>query len=187
MSIQIEILSAKPVTTPSSKGKPYTFLDLAYKNLTFQGKVEGKKIMSFGSTEAAFKTLSLATSGEVYDIEVVKNAAGYNDFVSAVKANGASPASVATQRSAGVTGTTTPKSTYETPEERAKKQIYIVRQSSLSTAADLLSVGAKTAPDPLAVIEVAKKFESFVFGSTTPAPSEVGATDFSDLLDDIPY
>jgi hypothetical protein len=180
MTIQIEILNAKPTTAVSPKGKNYTFLDLAYKNLSFQGKVEGKKIMSFGATEAAFKTLATAQSGEVYDVEVVKNGAGYNDFVSAKKSDGtvsAQPAKV----SVGVNSTSVtapPRSTYETPEERAKKQIYIIRQSSLSTATDIVSVGAKKV-DVKEVIETAKQLEDYVFGKTSTPTAEA----FDDLED----
>jgi hypothetical protein len=39
--------------------------------------------------------------------------------------------------------TPSPKSTYETPEERAKKQVYIVKQSSLSNAIALLNADGK--------------------------------------------
>ena len=184
MSIQVEILSQKSVTKNSKTGKPYTQLEVAYKNLTFQGKVEGKNIMSFGTTKDAFDTLALASSGEVYDIEVVKNAAGYNDWVSAKKSVAGVPTSTASgagTRSSG-TVTTSPKSTYETPEERAKKQIYIVRQSSLSAAASILSVGAKFPPKVADVIDVAKQFENFVFGNSADAASFEGLeTEFGDI------
>lgn len=170
-SIQIEILSQKKVTKPTkTPGKTYESLEVAYKNLSFQGKVEGKNIMSFGASKAAFDTLSVSQSGEVYEIEYEKNGAGYNDWLTAKKgvagASGATAQSSPGQYSVGSVSSTTnasPRSTYETPEERAKKQVFIVRQSSLSSAIDLLSVGAKSAPSVDQILEVAKKFESFVF------------------------
>lgn len=55
-----------------------------------------------------------------------------------------------------------PKSNYETAEERAKRQVYIIRQSSLSTAVAALSVGAKKV-EPSEVIKLAKQFEAYVF------------------------
>lgn len=55
-----------------------------------------------------------------------------------------------------------PKSNYETAEERAKRQVYIIRQSSLSTAVAALSVGAKKV-EPAEVIKLAKQFEAYVF------------------------
>jgi hypothetical protein len=54
-----------------------------------------------------------------------------------------------------------PKSTYETPEERARKQILIVRQSSFTSAMTLLGTKAKTAAD---VIPVAKEIEAYIYG-----------------------
>lgn len=55
-----------------------------------------------------------------------------------------------------------PKSNYETAEERAKKQVYIVRQSSLANAVATLAIGAKKV-EPAEVIKVAKQFEAYVF------------------------
>lgn len=166
---------------------------MAFKNLTFQGKVEGKALFSFGANEGAFKVLQNAAAGEVYEIEVVKNTQGYNDWVSATKSNGAAaPASSASApgRSANTPSTggyTATKSTYETPEERAKKQIYIVRQSSIGAAIESLVVGAKTPPKTDEIISRAKEFEAFVFGDS--ADEDVSGTDgFKDLdeMDDIP-
>ncbi len=61
------------------------------------------------------------------------------------------------------------RSTYETPEERAKKQVYIVRQSSLSVARDNLAVGAKSPPDAESIIALARKFEAYVFDTKLPS------------------
>jgi hypothetical protein len=165
---------------------------LAFKNLTFGGKVEGKSLFSFGANEASYKALQSAAAGDVYDIEVVKNPAGFNDWVSAKKSDGVtSPSSTggATNSSPAKVSayTASPKSTYETPEERAVKQVYIVRQSNLSTAVAALSVGAKTAPTPEAIIDMAKRFEEHVFGSTKDEV-ESGTDGFADLdtMDDMP-
>ena len=56
------------------------------------------------------------------------------------------------------------KSTYETPEERAKKQVYIVRQSSISAAINFVDTKKVSVAD---VLSVAKQFEDYVFGATT--------------------
>ena len=50
-------------------------------------------------------------------------------------------------------------SNYETAEERARRQVYIIRQSSLGTAVELLGSGASVAD----VINTAKQFEAYVF------------------------
>lgn len=188
-NIQIQILTAAPKQKPAkTPGKTYTVLDLAFKNLTFQGKVEGRELMSFGANKPAYDVLSKANSGDVFEIEVVKNTAGYNDWVSATKSDGSAPTiAPASAGSIGGNGakTAVAKSTYETPEERAKKQIYIVRQSNIASAINLLSVGAKTAPPVEAVLEVAKKFEDHVFG-TEPAPAADPTFGDLETLDDVP-
>jgi hypothetical protein len=121
--------------------------------------------MSFGNTAAAFKELATANSGDVYDIDVVKNDKGYNDWVSAKKSvGGASPTAQSASVGSAKGAASSPKSTYETPEERAKRQVLIVRQSSLSSAIELLGVGAKSPAKVDDVIAVAKQFEGYVFG-----------------------
>jgi len=175
--MNVTILSVEVKTIPTNKGS-YQKAEVAYKNNSFQGKVEGKAVMSFGATAGAFKTLSQAQSGETYEVEVVKNAAGYNDWTSLTPAGlstapGAAPAATTNKPS-----TATPvRSTYETPEERAAKQVYIIRQSSLSAAVSTLSVGAKVLkPDD--VITLATKYVNFVMGV-----KDKGASGFEDIPD----
>jgi len=184
--LNITILSVTITTTPTKTGS-YQMADVAYKNNSFGGKIEGKKVMSFGATAEGFKTLALAQPGETYEVTVVKNDKGYNDWVKMTKAGAVD----ANQQPTAATGpgnqpqraaTAAPRSTYETPEERAIKQVYIVRQSNLNTASNLLSVGAKTPPTVEKVLEVAKQFEDYVFGRK-PAGSS-GFDDFPDVPDE---
>ncbi len=58
------------------------------------------------------------------------------------------------------------KSTYATSEERAQTQVYIIRQSSVSSAVNLASTLKLKNEDE--VIKIAKKFEQFVLGSSFP-------------------
>jgi len=181
-NMQIQIITTSIETKPTAKGS-YQQLEVVFKNLTFQGKVESKKIMSFGAGAGAFKTLSTAAAGTVFDVEVTKNAAGYNDWTAVTPSNGAAPpaeASSATPSSYAAKATTTPKSTYETPEERAQRQILIVRQSSVSSAVNLLSTGAKSPPKVDDVISAAKQLEAYVFGI---AAVDTGPTGFDDIPD----
>ena len=53
-----------------------------------------------------------------------------------------------------------PKSNYETAEERAKRQVYIIRQSSISSAVALAAI--LKLKDTKEVLKVAKEFEAFV-------------------------
>lgn len=179
--MNITILSVDVKTIPTQKGS-YQSAEVAYKNNTFLGKVEGKKVMSFGATAGAFKTLTQAQSGETYEVEVVKNAAGYLDWTSLTPAGlstaaSASPGAAPAATSNKPTTATPVRSTYETPEERAAKQVYIIRQSSLSSSIATLSVGAKVLkPDD--VIALATKYVNFVMGV-----KDKGSSGFDDLPD----
>jgi len=172
--MQIQIVTTTTTTKPTARGS-YQELEVVYKNLTFQGKVESKKIMSFGAGASSFTTLSTASGGSVWDVTVVKNDKGYNDWTTCVPSTGAAEASPA---AAATKANPTPRSTYETPEERAQRQVLIVRQSSLSSAIATLAVGAKLAPKPAEVIAVAQAYEAYVFGIVDPGP-----TGFDDIPD----
>lgn len=171
--MQISILNVSILTKPAKTGKSYQVADVAYKNLTFQGKIEGKQVMSFGVTAESFKTLSTAQPGDTFEVEVVKNAAGYNDWVGMSKSDGVVP-SVPVGSKPMATAQPT-KSNYETAEERAKRQVLIVRQSSLSSAVNTLAVGSKKL-EPADVLAVAKIYEDYVFGKA--AQGDSGFEDF---------
>ncbi len=166
--MQISILNVQSITAQGAKG-PYQTLEVAYKNLTFQGKVESKKIMPFGSQKAAFDALANATVGNVFEVTVVKNDKGYNDWTACTQAApgaiagagsvASAPGSINKQTSGNPVQV---KSTYETPEERAKKQVYIIRQSSLSSAIAMLSPGAKSPIKLSEVTDVADELFAWV-------------------------
>lgn len=165
--MNITILSATTETVPTAKGS-YQKLELAYKGE--DGQVKGKKIMSFGAAAKAFQVLSKAQSGEVYEITAVKNeGTGYWDWTNASKANSVAGGTDSRPVAANV-GTGVVKSNYETAEERARKQVYIVRQSSLATAVDFLKNDESANTD--LVISVAKQFEAYVFDTGTPPAAE---------------
>ena len=173
--MQISILSVQVSTVPTAKGS-YQVADIAFKNLTYGGKIEGKKLMSFGAGKASFETVATAVSGDVYDVTVVKNDKGFNDWTAMTKgvAGAASPQAPSAPGKPASTGAPV-RSTYETPEERAKKQVYIIRQSSLSSAIAALSVGSKAPVKASEAIDYAKQLEAYVFGT--------GATGFEDIPD----
>jgi hypothetical protein len=70
-----------------------------------------------------------------------------------------------------------PKSNYETADERAARQVMIVRQSSISNAVALLKTEKHT-PTTEEVLAVAKQFENFVLGKSNDP--------FADLDEDVP-
>lgn len=175
--MNITILSVDIKTVPTTKGS-YQTADVAYKNNSFQGKVEGKKVMSFGATKDSFSTLALAQPGESYEVTIVKNDKGYNDWVSMAKAEAGANSPAVSAPAGGKAPAATPRSTYETPEERAQRQVLIVRQSSLSAAVNLLLAGAKTPPPVENVLAIAKQFEDYVFGKQAPGPISEMENDF---------
>jgi hypothetical protein len=179
--MQIQIIATSVETKPTAKGS-YQILEVTYKNLTYQGKTESKKIMSFGANASAFKALSDASAGSQWEVTVVKNAQGYNDWTSVVASQGGAAAPSAAP--AGKAPASPVKSSYETPEERAQRQVLIVKQSSLSAAVATLSVGAK-AVKPDDVIDLAQRYTDWVFGLDPKAGP--GPSGFEDLPNfDIP-
>ena len=116
--------------------------------------------MRFGAAATTFKTLADAQSGQQYEITIVKNPQGYNDWTACSPANGAASHSDAPAAAVAGKANATPRSTYETPEERAQRQVLIVRQSSLSNAVSCLAVGSKSPPQPAEVIAVANASNS---------------------------
>ncbi|MEN9917052.1 MAG: hypothetical protein RLY40_984 [Pseudomonadota bacterium] len=170
----IEIVDVVREEIPSKNGKgTYGQLTVSYRS---NGKIAEKKLISF-SNPAVFKAIEKLTKGASVDVTTVKNDKGYWDWT-AINEGGAA---VATQSNAASTNTRVTGSNYETKEERAIRQRYIIRQSSISSAVDSLAVGAKSPLNPADVIAVAKKYEEYVF-------EQPNAEDLLDSLglDDVP-
>jgi len=162
MQFNVSVIQVEITTKPTKSGKGnYQQAEITFKRAD-TGKVESKKAMSFTNT-SVFKAVADSKQGDTLSIITEKNeATGYWDWTEVTPV---APGQEAPQQvKAASNATASPKSTYETPEERAKKQVYIVRQSSISNAIELLSVGAKTPPSTELVLKEAKKFEDYVFG-----------------------
>ena len=189
---QISIIAVAIIPAKTTKGDSYEQLEVTYKDLSYNNTTKTKKIMPFGSSKQVHTVLKGATNGQVFDVETVKNSAGYIDWLGIKPGTeGQEVANVPSVQSvpsnAPIRGQTSAApartSTYETPEERAKKQVYIVRQSSLSAAIATLSIGAKSALKPADVIEVAKEYTDFVFDMN---PASEQGTGFDDMDSDVP-
>lgn len=152
-------------------------------------KPEGEKFWNWSnvtSTTGSPEEPAEAGDGAVGETEGVSVADSRQRAGSKTATAGGLPAAGSKTATAGrgrVTG-----SNYETPQERAKRQVYIVRQSSLTTALDLIKFNASEARGdvqiaPEAVIEIARKFEEFVFEPKATSP----AAKFDDMQDDIPF
>ena len=143
------------------KGKSrYSKASVAY---SFNGEARTQNIMSFANPDVFKKVQELV--GQETEVTLVKNAAGYNEW-SAIGDVGSSPASSEGPTPVGlaaaavrVTG-----SNYETPAERAIKQVYIVKQSSISNA---IAFCAATNADPTiqGVLDIAQQFVDYVFAA----------------------
>lgn len=130
--------------------------------LTYRGQ-DGKIVdqcfhnNTFKYNAALKKTLATLKQGDA--ITIVKEKKGEFWNVTEIRKGGDSQNSNAMPPSS-----TPPKSggNWETPEERAKKQLYIIRQSSLGHAINLLaSNGGKKNP-PEEVISTAEMFVKYV-------------------------
>ncbi len=141
-------LNAK--TDVENKGK----YNMAVVHYDQDGQSKEKKLMSFTFPDV-YKTLVNANVGDAYDIKAEKDGKFWNWVQASLVGGAGAPIS-----SNGPTTTTPTRGGWETPEERAIKQVYIIRQSCLSTAATLLA-GKGKATD---VVEMAKHFEAYVHG-----------------------
>lgn len=169
------------------KGKSrYSIANVAY---MVNGEARTQKVLDFANP-AVFKQLPGLVGQDVI-VTVTKNDAGYNQWSaigdsaqeSSAQSSGQSvprtggPASTGPSNSSA--GTTPPRpSTFETPAERANKQVYIVKQSSLSSAIALAS-GNKEKATAEDIIKTAQQFVDYVFG--TPDTSKMETLE-SDVL-----
>lgn len=157
MSYKITILKSEVTRAP----KGYNVAEIAYK--TDDGKTKGMKVLDFLQKDI-FATLKDTKPGDVLSADFEKNAKGFWQFAQVVKtgetASVSSPAPAAPAAKSG--------GNWETAEERAARQVMIVRQSSLSNAIALCEVNKNTKVTPDNIIDIAQRFESYVLGKDTP-------------------
>lgn len=163
MKFKIKVLDIKN----ENKGK-YNMLTVDYKDLG-QDKTSTKKLVSFGNQANVYETLKDASRDQFFEVTAEKGEK-YWEWVAVYASDGSNSATeTPTQNSPVTTGY---KSNYETPEERQKKQLYIIRQSCLSNAVNTLTSNV----DPLNVKITAQDYIDFVING-------LEATE----TDDIPY
>ena len=182
--MRIEIINVQAATKPTKTGKTYVQLDVAYKNLTREGKIEGKKIMPFQNPDV-HANLQKATMGQVFEVTTVKEGEywQWSNVQEVAKGGNMEPQTSAASSGYASKGTPSPKSTYETPEERAARQRLIVRQSCLSNAVETLKVDKKGV-DPTEALKLAERYVGWVFGEE--AKVDVPEVDFDYMKDDVP-
>ena len=117
-----------------------------YKN--DQGQAQSKKLMSFANP-AVFKAAQAWQKGDVVHVSTEKDANGYWQWTAVGSADAVtdtrSDTDAPAQAQASSTKTRVTGSNYETKDERAARQIMIVRQSSLSNAVATLAIEGSNA------------------------------------------
>jgi len=166
MEIQIIAVSVE------DKGK-YQLCEVTYKS---DGQTKAKKLMSFGAGQGAYNTLKNAPAGSVWQVQSQKNDKGFWDWISV--SQGASAPATNGGNTVATPTSSSPRSTYETPEERANRQVLIVRQSSVSNSIEYFKLNPKRVPTVEEVLRTAEQIENYVFGRASD-PCGV------DLADDI--
>lgn len=147
--MQIQVVEiGNPVAKISKANKPFTQIQVDY---VAEGRPGKTQLTSYSK---AYKPLAASQPGDLFDIETVVNGA-YTNWEGATPAGKAEPTAVKQ-------AATAVKSTYETAEERARKQVLIVRQSSLSSA--VAYYANDNGAEPEEIIDTAKIFEAYVFG-----------------------
>lgn len=142
-----------------------------------KGENKEKKVVSF-SNPAVFATVKDAKSGSKWEVEYAKDDPYFNwAKISPVveDANGFPTV----QGKTGPTGGKVTGSNYETSEERAKRQLMIVRQSSISNALEYFKNTNYTTFGVTDVLGIAQEFVDFVYMDEEVGLAEVGLQDRS--------
>ena len=142
--MEIEILDIAKTDKEDKCGTPTRTLAVNYIS---EGVTRTQNIVPFANPKV-FAVLDDASVGDKFDVTITKN--GKYDNWSAIGPVGSFKQATPTTKVIG--------SNYETAEERAIKQRYIVRQSSIANAVALSPKA--TVGD---IIAIAKQFEEYVF------------------------
>lgn len=138
----------------SQAGATYDAWKLIYTNDNGETKDITKHANSLKFNAALKAGLQSLSPGDRFNCLMEKNDKGFLDVKSIEKGDAeAMPTAPKTVQ--------TTRSNYETPEERANRQVMIVRQSSLANAINYYEL-LKMKPDPEQVLEIAGKFEQWV-------------------------
>lgn len=164
-------------------GGTYEAWELVYKTDSGEVRSFQKPVQGLKFNPNLKGQLAALVPGDAFVAVTEKNAGGFVE-VKSVEKGSAVASSVPPQRQPSTPATNNYQGRdYESKEERTKKQELIVRQSSVSNAIQLLSIGAKTAPKVDEVLSVAQQVFDFVYGNDKkPASVEI-----TEIDDDIPY
>jgi hypothetical protein len=171
-----------PNSHPTSKGGSYQSIEVTYKGE--DSKVGSKKLMSFANP-TVFNAAKTWAKGDTVNIRTEKlpGKDGQLYWQWTGIDTGDAPVGAPSQTTGATPTSSRPAvSNYETREERAARQILIVRQSTLSNAIALLTTGAKAPPSNADVFKLADELQTYIFNEK-PAVDKIA----DDMEDDIPY
>jgi len=155
--------------------------EVANVNYLYKGDAKTTKIMSFSNPQV-FKDVQKLV-GKTVEVDTTQNGK-YTNWAKLTPVAESPDQQPSVGGKSDVVKSTTVRSTYETPEERAQRQLMIVRQSSISNAIEVLKhndLGNQI--NILTVLEVAQQFVDFVYGKDAlPEPERL-----EDMQDDVPY
>jgi len=135
-----------------NKGK--TGYHIATVDYDYKGETRQQKIFSFVNP-GVFKAIQEFPSGTTVEVELTKNSKGYSEWAKVSEASDQQKQEVAKTVKIG-------GSNYETPGERAYRQLLIVRQSSLNNALTFLLANGN-APSIEEVEGLTQRFVDFVY------------------------
>lgn len=179
MLVQGTVMSFSPsVKVKKQGGGQYDAWELAYRSTENEVKTLVKPVQSLRFNPSLKISLEQLIPGDDFTALLEKNPNGFFDVKSVEKGikemvdspKGSSTAAEAASpaRSGRITG-----SNYETAEERAKRQVVIVRQSTINAAIEALQMMKLEAPANQAdVLELAKEFEKHVMKDLEKAASK---------------
>ncbi len=169
--IQGVVISFTPQMKATKQGGgTFDAWELAYRNPANEIKAITKPVQQLRFNPAVASALNSLKPGDEFTLYQEKNEKGYLDVKSIEKgikstqevALGPTPDGNRSEvRGGKVTG-----SNYETPEERAKKQVVIVRQGVLNAAIEYSKM-FEVKPNQEEIVELAQKFEKYVYKDLT--------------------
>lgn len=153
MNITIEVIKTKDTHFPNAKGG-YNILEVTYKNLSSGGKVEGKKLMSFGDYAHVYKAALDWEEDQQVTLESQKIAGRdgkeYWTWVNIIDNGEKEVVATKSVKEDGAKAVNPTKQTW-VPDE--VKQRMIVRQSSLAQAVNWEKENGATLEDVFATAE----------------------------------
>lgn len=160
-------------------GKPPKKWGKAVVKYDFNGSARTQNIMSFANPEVFKKVQELV--GETVEVEVGKNDKDFTEWRAITVVGGSQSTGSVQTATAKPASSNSYSRDFETKEERARRQVLIVKQSSLSNAVAALTPGAKSSLSPKVVLELAQVFTDWVL------EAETDKSGFDNMDQDIPF